>query len=104
VVSEAEVRFRDIRLQAQVEIRAALLDLASAREQTAAAQERLRLAQQELSQARERFQAGVAGSADVISASLLLNQSRNLIIDAQTGYQLARLNLARAEGSVTSLR
>jgi len=104
VVSEADVRLRDLRLQAQVEIRAALLDIASAREQTAAAQERLRLAEQELSQARDRFQAGVAGSADVISASLLLNQSRNLIIDAQTGYQVARLNLARAEGSVTSLR
>jgi outer membrane protein TolC len=104
VVSEAEVRLRDLRLQAQVEVRAAVLDIASAREQTVAARERLRLAEQELSQARERFQAGVAGSADVITASLLLNQSRNLIIDAQTGFQLARLNLARAEGSVTSLR
>jgi outer membrane protein TolC len=104
VASEADVRLRDVRLQAQIEVRGALLDIASSREQVAAAQERLRLAQLELEQARDRFRAGVAGNADVISASLLLNQSRNLVIDAQTNYQAARVSLARAEGSVTALR
>ncbi len=104
VVGEADVRLRDLRLQATTDVRGALLDLASAREQVGAAQERLRLAEQELAQARDRFRAGVAGNADVISASLLLNQSRTLAIDAQTNYQAARIGLARAEGSVTALR
>jgi hypothetical protein len=33
-----------------------------------------------------------------------LNSARNLLIDAQTAYQAARVALARAEGSVTSLQ
>ncbi|GAC1686800.1 MAG: hypothetical protein NVS9B3_05240 [Gemmatimonadaceae bacterium] len=68
-----------------------------------AARERLRLTQQELDQARERCRAGVAGNSDVVTASLNLNGARNLIIDAMTAYQVARVNLARALGSVTEL-
>ena len=104
VVKEAEIRRRDLEQQAQADVRGALLDLANAREQVAAATERLQLAEQELSQARERFNAGVAGNADVVNASLALTQSRTLVNDAETAYQLARVSLARATGSVTTLR
>ena len=103
-VHDVDVRRRDLRLQIAAEVRAAVLDLGSAREQVDAAQQRLRLAEQELSQARDRFRAGVAGNADVITASLALNGARNLVIDAQTAYQSARVALARAEGSVASLQ
>ena len=104
VVKEAEIRRRDLEQQAQADVRGALLDLANATEQVAAATERLRLAEQELSQARERFHAGVAGNADVVNASLALTSSRTLVNDAETAYQLARVALARATGSVTTLR
>jgi outer membrane protein TolC len=104
MVHDIDVRRRDLRLQIAADVRAAVLDLASAREQVDAAGERLRLAEQELAQARDRFRAGVAGNADVITASLSLNSARNLLIDAQTAYQSARVALARAEGSVTSLQ
>ncbi|HEU4643728.1 MAG TPA: TolC family protein [Gemmatimonadaceae bacterium] len=103
VAREVDVRRRDLRQQAAIEVRGALLDLRSAREQVDAARERLRLAEQELKQAQDRFTAGVAGNADVITASLSLNASRNLVIDALTSYQSARVSLARAEGSVTTL-
>lgn len=101
---EIDVRRRDLRQEAGIEVRGAILDLSSSRQQVGAARERLRLAQQELVQARDRFRAGVSGNADVITASLNLNSSRNLLIDALTAYQSARVELARAEGSVTSLR
>ena len=104
VVKEAEIRRRDLEQQAEADVRGALLDLASAREQVAAATERLRLAEQELTQARDRFNAGVAGNADVVNASLALTQSRTLVNDAETAYQLARVSLARSTGSVTTLR
>jgi outer membrane protein len=104
VVKEAEVRRRDLELQAAADVRGALLDLAGAREQLDAARERLRFAEQELSQARERFNAGVAGNADVVNASLGLTSSRTLVNDALNAFQLARVSLARATGSVTSLR
>jgi outer membrane protein len=84
-------------------VREALLDLTAAAEQVAAARERLRLADQELAQARDRFRAGVASNADVITASFALTGSRNLVIDALTLYQSARVGLARAQGSITEL-
>lgn len=104
VVKEAQIRQRDLEQQAQADVRGALLDLAGAREQLDAARERLRFAEQEVSQARERFNAGVAGNADVVNASLALTASRTLVNDAETAYQLARVSLARATGSVTTLR
>ena len=104
VVKEAEIRRRDLEQQAEVDVRGALIDLSGAREQLAAATERLKLAEQELAQARDRFNAGVAGNADVVNASLALTASRTLVNDAETAYQLARVSLARAVGSVTTLR
>jgi outer membrane protein TolC len=103
VARELDVRRRDLRQQAEADVRGALLDLASARQQVDAERERLRLAEQEVAQARDRFRAGVAGNADVITASLTLNNSRNFLIDALTAYQSARVTLARAEGAVTEL-
>lgn len=104
VIREAEVRQRDVEQQARADVRGALIDLDGAREQLAAATERLQLAEQELAQARDRFNAGVAGNADVVNASLALTSSRMLVNDAETLYQLARVALARATGSVTTLR
>lgn len=104
MLKEAELRQHDVEQQAASDVRGAVLDLAAAREQLAAASERLRLAEQELAQARDRFNAGVAGNADVVNASLALTASRTLENDAEAGYQLARVSLARAVGSVTTLR
>jgi outer membrane protein TolC len=103
VASEADVRLRDLQAQAAVEGRGALLDLESARQQVSAADEQVRLAEQELAQARERFRAGVAGNADVITASLDLNAARTAQVNARTGFQTARVSLARAQGSITQL-
>jgi outer membrane protein TolC len=104
VVRGIEVQRRDLRQQIEADVRGAMLDLASAREQVDAARERERLAEQEVEQARERFSAGVAGNADVVTASQTLNDARTAVIDALTQYQAARVSLARAEGNVTKLR
>jgi outer membrane protein len=104
MVKEAEIQQHDLEQQAEADVRGALLDIAAAREQLDAARERLRLAEQELSQARDRFSAGVAGNADVVNASLALTASRTLVNDAETAYQLARVSLARATGSVTTIK
>ena len=103
VAGEADVRRHDLRTQTEVEVRAALLDLTSAREQVDAARERLRLTEQEVSQTRERFAAGVGGNAEVITASLGLSASRNQLLDALTQYQSSRVALARAEGEARML-
>ena len=101
--SQADVRLRDLERQISVEVSSALVARRTAREQLDAANERFRLAEQEYTQARERFQAGVAGNADVITAALALNASRNLVIDALAADQAARIELARAQGTVSEL-
>ena len=103
MANEIDVRRRDLRQQAAIEVRGALLDLASAKEEADAVREALRLAQQEVTQAQERFRAGVAGNADVITASLSLNSARSQAVDALSSYQGAKVALARAVGSVTAL-
>ena len=101
---EVDVRRRDLREQASVEVRTALLDLASAREAVAATRERVQLAEQEVSQASERFRAGVAGNADVFTASISLNGARTQVVDALAAYQTSRIALARAQGSAREIR
>jgi outer membrane protein len=103
ISNEIDVRRRDLRQQAAIEVRGALLDLASAKEEAEAVREALRLAQQEVAQAQERFRAGVAGNADVFTASLSLNSARTQAVDALSSYQGAKVALARAVGSVTAL-
>ncbi|HEX5435712.1 MAG TPA: TolC family protein [Gemmatimonadaceae bacterium] len=100
---QIETQRQDLHEQVATEVRGALMNMASAHEQVEASRERLRLAQQEVAQASDRFRAGVAGNADVITASLDLNSSRNQLIDALTAYQTARVSLAQAEGAVTAL-
>ena len=104
VTRELDVRRRDLEQQASIDVRGALLDLAAAKEALSASRERLRLAEQEVAQARERFRAGVAGNADVVTAALTLNAARSQYVDVLTALQQARVSLARAEGAVTQLR
>ena len=101
---QLEIRERDLREQVVLDVRSALLTLASAREQVVSAREQLTLGEQEVTQARDRFAAGVAGNADVISAMLALTQPRTSVVDAMATYQNARVALARAEGTVTELQ
>jgi outer membrane protein TolC len=100
---DLENRARDLRIQVEADVRTALLNLASSTEAVAAARDRLALAEQEVSQARERFQAGVAGNADVITAAITLNTARTQLVDALTSYQASRVALARAQGVVSTL-
>jgi len=78
--------------------------MSGAREQLDAATERLSLAEQEVAQARDRFNAGVAGkrrcSERVTRAHCLAYAGER----RRDGVQLARVALARATGSVTTLR
>lgn len=103
IAHDIEIRRRDLRQQVGLDVRSAMLDIASAQEQVGAAQERQRLAEQEVAQARERFRAGVAGNADVITASLTLNSARTAVVDALSALQAARVSLARAEGTVSQI-
>lgn len=104
VVRESQVRAGDLREQIAADVRNALLQLASGRDQEAIARERLDLAEQELAQARERFRNGVAGNIEVIDAQSSLLRARDADIDARAASATARINLARAVGVAETLR
>lgn len=104
VARELEAREHDLRTQVEADVRTSVLNLRSSAEGVAAARERLSLAEQEVSQARERFQAGVAGNADVIAASITLNAARTGLVDALTSYQASRVAFARAQGDLNTLQ
>lgn len=99
-----EARRGELGEEVAFQVRDALLQVGSARELVQASRARLALAEAELEQARERFRAGVAGSADVFTASLRLSDARTADVDARTAYQAARVALAAAEGAVEGLR
>ncbi len=100
---ESEVRGKDLRDQVSAEVSAALLDLASSREQEGVAHEQLLLAEEEVSQARERFTSGVAGNIEVINAQASLLRARDADIDARFAVASARVALARAAGVARGL-
>lgn len=103
VLRAAELRLADVTDQVSLEVRSALIDLSSSSEQVALARERLRLAEAEVAQAQERFRAGVAGNADVITALLALTTSRAQLIDAETSLRYSQVSLARAQGRISGI-
>jgi outer membrane protein TolC len=103
-VRALEAQGEDLAAQVGFQVRSALLDLSAAADQVEAAQARLRLAEAEVSEARDRFRAGVAGSADVVTASIRLTDARTAYVDALAAEQAARVQLAVAEGVGGDLR
>jgi len=102
-VRESDVRVRDLRQQVAADVDGALLDLRSAGAQQMVAAERLELARQEVSQARQRFEAGVAGNIEVINAQESLLRARDADIDARFAAAAARIALAWAVGAARTL-
>jgi outer membrane protein len=97
------VRRRDVAEQVVLEVRRALIGLASAGEETAASEERLRLADRELAYALDRFRAGTSDNAAVITALREVNAARIAWVDACAGLQTTRVELARATGGATQM-
>jgi outer membrane protein TolC len=100
---EATAHLADARLRAEVDVRTAMVELRATRDRVAAARVQLTLAEEEVAQARERFAAGLAGNADVITSSMTLNSARDVVVDALTAYHTARVTLASAQGRTRDL-
>ena len=101
-IEAQEIRLHDLVARIEGEARAAVLDLASAREQVAIAVEREELATLELRQAGDRFSAGVAGSLESSNAQLNLTAARDALIQARVAYGVARVGAERALGLIGS--
>jgi outer membrane protein TolC len=100
---EEQIRTHDLREQIELEIRLALDSLSSAEQQVKVAQEGLQLAEDELASARRRYVAGVASSMEVTDAQTRLERARDNRLTALFEHNLARLDLAQAQGTVQQI-
>jgi len=101
---QEHIRTADLRQQIELEVRLALDSLRLAEEQVKVAEEGVTLAQRELEHARRRYLAGVATSLEVTDAQTRLSRARDNYLDALYAYNLARIALAQAMGTIRQLR
>lgn len=94
------VKTNDLKEQIELDVRLALDSLHSAEDQVKVAREGLDLADNELTQARRRYDAGVAIAVEVTDAQTRLERARDNQTAALYNYNLARIDLAQAEGAV----
>ena len=97
---QEQVRTRDLREAIELEIRLALDTIASAAEQVEVAAEGLRLADEELASAQRRYAAGVATSIEITDAQTRLERARDNQITALFAHNVARIDLAQAQGAI----
>ncbi len=94
---------QDLRSQIALEVQTSQAQLDAARHEVDVANLGVNLAQEEVSQARDRFQAGVANNIEVVSAQDALARANDNQIDALYRYNQARADLSHAIGQIENL-
>jgi outer membrane protein len=90
----------DLRNQISLDVKTALLNLKSARNQVAVSTLGIQLAREEVDQARDRFKAGVANNIEVIQAQDALARANDNEIAALYRFNQARADYARSIGQM----
>jgi outer membrane protein len=100
---QEKIRTADLRDQIELDVRLALESLRSADAQVKTAEEGLKLSENELAQAQRRYKAGVTNSIEVTDAQTRLDRARENRINALYNYNLARIDLGTATGTIQSM-
>ena len=90
----------DLRNQIALDVKTALINLDSARNQVAVANLGVQLSKEEVGQARDRFKAGVANNIEVIQAQDSLARANDNQIAALYRFNQARADYARSIGQM----
>ncbi|MGA3327106.1 MAG: TolC family protein [Terriglobia bacterium] len=93
----------DLRNQIALEVKTSQAQLDAAQHEVDVANLGVKLAQEEVSQARDRFQAGVANNIEVVSAQDALARANDNQIDALYRYNQSRADLSHAIGQIEEL-
>jgi len=93
----------DLRNQIALDVKTALLNLQSARNEVQVANLGVQLSKEEVDQARDRFKAGVANNIEVIQAQDSLSRANDNQIVALYRFNQARADLARSTGQMERL-
>lgn len=103
VFRQEAIRTTDLNDQIELDVRVAIDSLHSADAQVKAAEEGLTLAENEVAQAERRYKAGVSNSVEVTDAQTRLARARDNRVNALYNYNLARIDLGTATGTIQSL-
>jgi outer membrane protein len=93
----------DLRNQIALEVKTALINLDSARNEVKVANLGVQLSNEEVDQARDRFRAGVANNIEVIQAQDSLARANDNQIAALYRFNQARADLARSVGQMEKI-
>jgi outer membrane protein len=99
-IRKLEQQRDDLRNQIGLEVKTALVNLESARNEVQVANLGVQLSKEEVDQARDRFNAGVANNIEVIQAQDSLARANDNQIAALYRFNQARADLARAIGQM----
>ena len=100
---QEKIRGADLRDQVELDVRLALQSLSSAQAEVKAAEEGLELAHKELEQAERRYKAGVTNGIEVTDAQTRLQRALDNRINALYNYNVARIDLGTATGTIQSM-
>ncbi len=100
---QESIRTADLHDQIELDVRLAIDSLHSTDAQVKAAEEGLALAEMEVAQAERRYKAGVSNSVEVTDAQTRLARARDNRINALYNYNLARIDLGTATGTIQSM-
>ena len=99
-IKKLEQQEDDLRNQIALDVKTALINLDSARNQVQVANLGVELSKQEVDQARDRFKAGVANNIEVIQAQDSLARANDNQIAALYRFNQARADFARSTGQM----
>ena len=99
-IKKFEQQKDDLRNQIALDVKTALLNLQSARNEVQVANLGVQLSKEEVDQARDRFKAGVANNIEVIQAQDSLARANDNQIAALYRFNQARADLARSIGQM----
>jgi outer membrane protein len=99
-IKKLEQQKDDLRNQIALDVKTALLNLESARNEVQVANLGVQLSKEEVDQARDRFKAGVANNIEVIQAQDSLARANDNQIAALYRFNQARADLARSIGQM----
>ncbi len=102
-IRELKQQEQEIRNRIALEVKTAIAQLASARNEVDVANLGIQLARQEVEQSRDRFQAGVTNNVEVIQAQDTFARASSNQIAALYRYNQARADLAHSIGQMEAL-
>jgi outer membrane protein TolC len=98
-LEQRKAELANLRQRIEYELRVALMDLESARQQVAVAKSARELATEQMAQAQDRFSAGVVNNIEVVQAQDALAAANENYISSLFSLNTASASLARAMGS-----